>query len=194
MDDDGNTLSATHTSIGDLRLMGMYTGLSEDMSTGLEVGAKLPTGPYNESLLDRDTQIGTGTTDLLLGGYRMGQQADWGWYAQVMWQHAFNTRNGYKPGDSFDANVGVHYDGLLSRFPIVPVMQVGGSFRGIDSGEKSDPDNTGYSRVYVAPGLQIPLSGRLNLYGDVRIPIFTHVRGNQLVAPSYVSLTMGFGV
>ena len=193
-DDDGNIVSANHTSFGDVRLMGMYTGLSEDMSTGVEVGAKLPTGPFNESLLDRDTQIGTGTTDLLLGGYRMGQEGTWGWYAQVMWMHAFNTRDGYRPGDSFDANVGFHYDGLLSRFPIVPMVQVGGSFRGIDSGENSDPDDTGYDRVYVAPGVQILLSARVSLYGDVRIPVFTHVRGNQLVAPALVSLTMGFGV
>lgn len=57
-DDDGNTALATHTSFGDVRLMGMYTGLSEDMSTGLQFGLKLPTGPINESVLDRDTRSG----------------------------------------------------------------------------------------------------------------------------------------
>jgi hypothetical protein len=193
-EDDGNIVSATHTSFGDVRLMGMYTGLSEDMSTGIQLGVKLPTGSFHGSLLDRDTQIGTGTTDFLLGGYRMGQGGNWGWYAQVMWQHAFNMRGGYRPGDSFDANVGLHYDGFLPQLPIVPVVQVEGSFRGIDSGENAEPDNTGYGRVYVAPGVQIVLSGRVSLYGDVRIPVITHVRGNQLVAPALMNLTIGFAV
>jgi len=193
-DDDGNIVSATHTSFGDVRLMGVYTGLSEDMSTGIQLGVKLPTGPFSESLLDRDTQIGTGTTDLLVGGYRMGQAGAWGWYAQVMWQHPFNSRDGYKPGDSFDASVGLHFDGLLGRLPLMPVVQVAGSFRGIDSGENADPDNTGYDRVYIAPGLQVLLSGRVSLYADVRIPVVTHVRGTQLVAPALVNLAMGFGV
>ena len=191
-DDDGNTALATHTSFGDVRLMGMYTGLSEDMSTGLQFGLKLPTGPINESVLDRDTQIGTGTSDLLLGGYQMGQERGWGWYAQVMWQHAFNERDGYRPGDSFDVNVGAHYDGLLSSLRIVPVLQVQGSFRGIDSGDNSDPDNTGFERLYISPGLQVIATTHFTLYGDLRIPIITHVRGFQLVAPALANLTVGY--
>ncbi|HMK38962.1 MAG TPA: hypothetical protein VK569_06450 [Bacteroidota bacterium] len=192
IDDDGNAASVTHTSFGDVRLTGMYTGLSEDMSTGLQFGVKLPTGPYNESLLDRDTQIGTGTTDLLLGGYQMGQEKGWGWYTQAKWQHAFNEREGYRPGDSFDVNVGAHYDGLLESLMIVPVLQIQGSFRAIDSGENADPENTGYSRLYVTPGFQVVASNHFTLYADLRIPVLTHVRGNQLVAPAPVNLAMGY--
>ena len=69
IDDMGNIASIEHTSPADIRIMGIYTGLSKDMSTGILLGLKLPTGPFNLSLLDRDTQIGTGTTDLLVGGY-----------------------------------------------------------------------------------------------------------------------------
>lgn len=192
MDEDGNLASATHTSFGDVRFMGMYTGLSEDMSTGLQFGLKLPTGAFNESLLDRDTQIGTGTTDLLLGGYQMGQEKGWGWYVQVMWQHAFNMREGYRPGDSFDVNGGIHYDGLLGSLRIIPVLQLQGSFRGIDSGDKAGPDNTGFERFYVSPGLQVIATSHLSLYADLRIPLMTHVRGNQLVAPALVNVMMGY--
>jgi hypothetical protein len=59
-------------SIGDIRLQGMYTGLSEDMSTGFTLGLKLPTGDWHYPPLDRDTQIGTGSTDLLFGAYHLG--------------------------------------------------------------------------------------------------------------------------
>jgi hypothetical protein len=170
----------------------MYTGLSEDMSTGLQFGLKLPTGAFNQSLLDRDTQIGTGTTDLLLGGYQMGQENGWGWYAQVMWQHAFNERDGYRPGDSFDVNGGIHYDGLLNSLSIMPVVQLQGSFRGIDSGDNADPENTGFERLYLSPGLQVIATSHISLYGDLKIPLMTHVRGVQLVAPALVNLTMGY--
>jgi len=192
--DDGSLASVTHSSFGDVRVMGMYTGLSDDMSTGLQFGVKLPTGSFDQSLMDRDTQIGTGTTDLLLGGYRMGQETGWGWYAQVMWQHAFNTRDGYRPGDSFDVNGGVHFDRVLSSIGIIPMVQVAASFRGIDGGDEAEPDNTGYDRVYIAPGIEAMLLNGVSIYASVRIPVLTHVRGNQLVASQLVDITLSYGI
>ncbi len=192
--EDGSVGSVTHMAFGDVRVTGMYTGLSEDMSIGLQFGLKLPSGAFHQSQLDRDTQVGTGTTDLLLGGYWMRQETGWGWYAQAMWQRALDTREGYRPGDSFDMNIGVHYDNLLSTVPIIPMLQLVGSFRAIDRGPNADPDNTGYTRLFVAPGFEIVTSSHFNIYGDVRIPVATHVRGYQLVAPALYSLTVGFTV
>ena len=59
-------------TIGDIRIMGMYTGLSEDMSTGLLAGAKFPSGSWTYPHANRDTQIGSGSADLLLGAYHLG--------------------------------------------------------------------------------------------------------------------------
>jgi len=191
---DGSIASANHTSFGDVRLTGVYTGISEDMSTGVQFGLKLPTGAFHQSLLDRDTQIGSGTTDLLLGGYQMGQEVGWGWYTQLMWQHALGAREGYRPGDSFDINAGVHYDGFLGQFGIVPMLQIAGSFRGIDDGAAADPANTGFQRMYVSPGLEIVATRHLVMYGDLKIPVVTHVRGIQLVAPALVNLTMSYSI
>ena len=193
-DEDGNVVSANHTSLGDVRLMGMYAGLFEDMSVGLQFGLKLPTGSFRQSLLDRDTQIGTGTTDLLLGGYRMGQESGWGWFVQALWQRALNSREGYRPGDDFDVSGGVHYDKLVSELGVVPMIQIVASFRAIDSGSNADPENTGYERVYLSPGIEVVAVSNLNLYADLRIPLVTHVRGYQLVAPSLVSIALGWRI
>lgn len=192
--DAGEIASVNHTSFGDARILGMYAGLSEDMSTGLEFGLKLPTGAFHESLLDRDTQIGSGTTDLLLGGYQMGQEDGWGWFAQLMWQHAFSPREGYRPGDSFDVNLGAHFDGLLNSLRIVPMLQLAGSFRGTDGGANADPENTGYERLYVSPGIEAVIAPQISFYGDLKIPLLTHVRGVQLVAPALVNLTMSYNI
>ena len=192
IDDDGNTETTQHTSMGDIRVMGMYTGLTGDMSTGLQLGFKLPTGSFTLDGLDRDTQIGSGTTDVLLGAYKRFQENGWGWDAQVAWQHALNTRDGYRPGDSFDANLAVHYDNLVQDFHVIPVLQFVASFRAIDSGENSDPDNTGYQRIYLSPGIEVVVTNHLRFYTDIRIPLMTHVRGYQLVAPSLASLSVGY--
>lgn len=190
--ESGGLASTNHISVADVRVLGMYTGISEDMSTAVQFGLKLPTGPYNLSLLDRDTQIGTGTTDLLLGGYQMGQENDWGWFAQAMWQHAFNSRDGYRPGDSFDMTLGVHYDNLLETYKVVPILQLIASFRGSDSGVNADPASTGYERLYVSPSVEVNVSPNIQLYGDVRIPLLTHVTGYQLVAPALFEVTLGY--
>ena len=119
----------------------------------------------------------------------MGQNLSWGWFAQVLLQHALNTRDGYRPGDSFDVNVGFHYDGLVRSSSLVPMLQVIGSFRGRDGGSKSDPENTGYQRLLVAPGVEFQINPKVQLFADIRIPIITNVTGYQLVAPSLLNAT-----
>jgi hypothetical protein len=190
IDDDGSLTSATHFSLGDMRVLGMYSGISEDMSTSLSFGLKLPTGPTDQAGFDRDTQIGSGTTDLILGGYRMGQESSWGWYAQAMWQHALNTKNGYRPGDSFDVDLGFHYDKLANSLLIIPIVQVVASFRDADSGVLSEPDETGYQRLYVVPTIEVNLSRNIQIYTDIRLPFLTNVTGNQLVAPALLNASV----
>ena len=68
-EDGGQLGSFDHSAFGDVRLMGMYTGFSDDMSTGLSFGLKFANGDYTYQGFDRDTSIGTGTTNLLLGIY-----------------------------------------------------------------------------------------------------------------------------
>jgi hypothetical protein len=76
-------------SVGDIEVVGMYTGFFEDMSTGVTFGLKLPTGTYTADGLDRDTQIGSGSTDLLLGGFHRGLLTGdnhWQYFAQARWR------------------------------------------------------------------------------------------------------------
>ena len=81
-------------SIGDVELMGMYTGFSKDMSTGVIFGLKLPSGMFTAPGFDRDTQIGTGSTDLILGAFHRGMITGdnaWQYFVQVRWQQPFLT-------------------------------------------------------------------------------------------------------
>jgi len=184
--------SVDEKSLADINLLGMYTGFSPNMSTALEFGLKLPTGPHTQALMDRDTQIGTGTTDLLLGGYHLWQWEEWGAYVQAMYSYALNKSDEYRPGDRFNAAIGAHYDSFEPDYRIVPLATVKASFRGRDSGENADPDNTGYQRLFVSPGFEVTITKRLNFYADVDVPVYTHVNGFQLVAPLLVNTSISY--
>ena len=112
--DDGGIGSFHHDALGDIRVLGMYTGFSDDMSSGLIFGLKLATGDYTYPNFDRDTSIGTGTTNAILGGYHEGNlnaANTWSWFVQGQYERAFNTRAGYRPGNELDAAAGVYYSG-----------------------------------------------------------------------------------
>ncbi|HTQ15450.1 MAG TPA: hypothetical protein VMH86_16390 [Rhizomicrobium sp.] len=176
-----------HSALGDIRLMGVYSGFSPDMSSGIIFGVKLPTGDHTYANFDPDTEIGSGSTDLLLGGYTSGSfdaTQKFTWFAQVLWQHHLATQNNYVPGSELNGAVGVSYSGwtLAQNVALTPVLQVLASERGRDGGAMGEPDDTGYQRLIVSPGLSLSVN-QWKLYADVELPVYQHMNGNQLIAP-----------
>jgi hypothetical protein len=185
--DSGSLVKSDHGSIGDVRLMGVYSGFSPDMSTGVIFGAKLPTGDHNFAGFDTDVEIGSGSTDLILGGYHSGQigaTGDFVWYAQAMWQHEVTTRDRYTPGSERNAALGISYNNWsIGGVRIAPVVQAIYSGRGHDTGAAGDPDSTGYDRALIAPGLSFATQN-WTFYADVELPVWQHVTGDQIIAPA----------
>ena len=193
--DSGSPEAFNHSAFGDVRLMGVYSGFSKDMSTGVIFGLKLPTGDSTYPNFDSDVEIGSGSTDILLGGYHTGSfdvAGDFGWYAQVLWQHQIAIQHNYSPGSELNGAVGVSYNGwkLGSSISIAPVAQVVLSYRGHDGGI-GDPENTGYSRALIAPGVAVSFKN-YKIYADVEVPFYQHVTGNQLIAPSAFKLIASY--
>ena len=175
-----------HSALGDIRVLGTYTGFSPDMSTGLSVGVKLPTGDWTYPNFDRDTSIGTGTTDLLLGGYHLGNisvENNLQWFVEALFQRAFNTREGYRPGNETDAAAGLLYDGIQmgNNNTLTAVLQLIGSNRLHDSGVNADPPNSGYHRVLLSPGLEADL-GNWKFYGDAEFRVYHYANAAPSVA------------
>ena len=86
--------------VADIEIMGMYTGFFKDMSTGIIFGVKLPTGTFTAPGLDRDNQIGTGSTDLLLGAFHRGLLSGdnaWQYFSQIMWRQPFLYQSAADP-------------------------------------------------------------------------------------------------
>jgi hypothetical protein len=184
--DSGTPETFDHGSLGDVRLMGVYSGFSPDMSSGVIFGVKLPTGDNSYKNFDHDVEIGSGSTDLLLGGYTSGAFSatqSFNWFAQALWQKPLTSQEHYHPGYELNGAAGVSYNNwtLGTGTTLSPVLQVLVSDRGRDGGV-GDPANTGYQRVMVSPGISLGLQ-QWKLYADVELPVYQHVNGNQLIAP-----------
>lgn len=185
-EDTGELMSASHGAVGDIRLRGIYTGLSADMSTGLTFGLKLANGDATYPGFDADMQIGSGSTDLLLGGYhlaRLTQDNRWTLFTQAQWDQPVSHRSNYRPGAEVVATAGVYYEGwsLGAGAKFSPVTQLRYVHRLRDGGPDGDAENTGYDRLLVAPGMELA-AGKYRIYADVGLPLYTYAHGNQLFA------------
>jgi hypothetical protein len=194
-DGNGNVAGFDHASIGDIRVRGVYSGFSSDMSSGLTFGFKLPTGPINTPDFDRDTQIGTGSTDLLLGAYHVGRipKVDaWNWFTNAQWDEPLIDGGGYRPGAELDAAFGSYYDGWRAMgAKIAPLAHAIGSVRWHDQGVLAHSSDSGYQRVLLSPGFELTKDA-VRVYGDVELPVYQFMYGNQLVASELFKLSVGW--
>lgn len=181
--------------LGDIRVLGRYQGFSEDHAFGVQLGLKLPTGGFRQTFeagpqagqpLDRALQLGTGTTDLLIGAYAFGELAqDWGIFAQVLGQRPLGEREGFRPGDGLNANAGVRYTGFAG---VTPHLQLNLRAEGRESGINADVANSGATLVYLSPGLTVGVTRGLQLYAFAQLPVAQRVSGLQLEPRFSVSL------
>jgi hypothetical protein len=184
--------------VGDVRLRGLYTGFFPDLSAGVTFGVKLPTGDFKfePDVVDRDTQLGTGSTDILLGGYfrhNLGKNQRWDWFAQLELDVPVLIQDEYRPGVELDTAAGIDYMGFkLGRTRISPVAQVIFTERTSDSGANSaNPTASGYQRILLSPGVELHIHP-FKIYADAEFPVYQNFTGNQLAAPFLVKASISY--
>lgn len=191
---DTEVSTSQRKGVGDIRVTARYQGVMEDQSFGVQVGFKLPTGsrdqdfsvgPQVGSPLDRGLQMGTGTTDILFGVYKHGSLGgDWGYFSQAMGQVALNSRDGFRPGNSVNANLGVRYNGN----PVVsPHFQLNVRMEARETGENADNANSGATLTYLSPGVTIQAGPKVQFYVFIQVPVLQRVDGLQVEPRSIFS-------
>ena len=168
-------------------MLARYQGFSEDAGIGLQFGLKLPTGRFKQdfaagpqagALLDRGLQLGTGTTDALLGVYKFGYLTESiGYFGQAMAQLALDARDHFRPGNSLNLNLGLRY---LDAGRFTPQIQLNLHGEQRESGAQADRPNSGAVLAYLSPGLGIRITRRLDAFAFVQFPVYQHVNGLQL--------------
>jgi hypothetical protein len=183
--------------LGDVRVLGRFQGFSDEHSFGIQFGLKLPTGGTKQNFnagaeagmpVDAGLQMGTGTTDLLLGCYAFGGLgADWGCFGQVLFQKPLAEKNGFKPADGVNANFGVRYSGFAS---VTPHLQLNLRAEGSESGVNADVANSGATLAYLSPGLTFNVRPGFQVYVFGQVPVAQRVNGLQLELRSSLSVGM----
>jgi hypothetical protein len=187
-------ISTSHgKGVGDVRVTARYTGFTEQRDTGLQIGIKLPTGGFHDTFidgpqagepLDRGLQLGTGTTDLLLGIYNFGTlNPQWEYFTQAIVQQPLNSRESFRPGTGLNVNFGIRY---VAHANIIPQLQVNVRAEGRESGENGDVENSGATLAYLSPGITMTLGKSLHAYAFVQIPFYQRVNGLQ-IEPKYTA-------
>jgi len=178
--------------LGDVRVVGRRQWMTEDKEAarlayfGLNLGLKLPTGDRDVEnsagqVAERSLQPGTGTTDVIFGGYYSGVLpfADSSWFVQALGQSAVDSRDNYKPGKRYTLDLGYRYEWSAS---VGLMVQLNALHRGRDSGSEAEPDDSGGKFVYVSPGVSIAVNKTVQIYGFVQLPLYQYVNGVQLTA------------
>ena len=163
-------------AIGDIEVMGMYTGFFKDMSTGVIFGLKFPTGtlhrprarsrhpdrlgqhrPAARRLPSRHAQRRQCLAVFLAGDVAAavplsGRRGPAG---LLRWQWRPGAE--LPPGLQVDGAVGILYNNwynVLGFDKITPLGQVIISHRAADTGTGADPFNSGFDRVMLSPGIE----------------------------------------
>jgi len=194
---EGDTeLSTSQDSgIGDVRIMGRWSGFAAQRSSGILFGLKLPTGNFNDrfesgpqagEIVDRGLQLGTGTVDAIIGAYNFGMLApEWGYFAQATLQQPLDSRDDFKPGTGVNVNLGLRYNGNET---IEPNLQLNARVEKREHGANADVRNSGATLVYLSPGVTWKVNRHLSAFGFVQVPIYQRVNGLQLEATQFISV------
>ena len=194
---EGDTdISTSHaTGLGDIRLLARYQKFSTADSFGFQFGLKLPTGGFHQNfaegpqageLLDRGLQLGTGTTNLLVGAsWFTRPTVNLGLFASVMLDQPLVARDGFLPSDSATLSSGVRW---LNSSRFTPQLQLNIKAEGREHGDQADTPNSGGTIAYLSPGVTAELAPHVNSYVFVQLPVYQHVNGLQLEPKWVLSL------
>jgi hypothetical protein len=200
-------LSTSNSSrLGDVKLIGSYQGILPTHNLGLQLGLKLPTGRYGDSVkfnggpaegdpLDASLQPGTGSTDVVVGAYyyrAISQNFDLlvnGQFQYAVKQHMDEPGNDYRPGDSTTVSLGLRYEGSPKWSPQV---QLNVSHKSADQGALADVENTGGTVAYISPGVTARVQKQMLVFGFVQVPVYSNLSGYQLFPRWTASVGMSY--
>lgn len=195
-------ISSRDSGLGDIKLLASYQGFLPKHNLGVQIGIKLPTGNYgglakdgvkvvgknptrfsDGSILDASLQLGTGTTDLIVGAYyyqALSENFDGfvnGQFQTAISQKLDQTDADYRPGNQATLNAGLRYQGFEK---VTPQLQVNMIHKTHDHGALSGVGTAG-TVAYLSPGLTVDVVKGVQAYGFVQVPIHSQVSDYQLL-------------
>lgn len=174
---------------------GNYGGPTAD-GTGI-VGrhpAAFSSGPLSQNaspgnLVDTSLQPGTGSTDVIAGIYYHRAVSDnYDAFVNGQFQAAVAHRldqrgQDFRPGNTLTTSIGVRYE---AQPGFVPQLQLNIFRKSADQGALADTADSAGTIAYLSPGVTVSVTSKLQAFGFVQLPIYSHLVGYQL-APRWTA-------
>jgi hypothetical protein len=201
-----NISGSRSSSLGDIKFIMNWQGMLPTHNLGFQLGVKLPTGDYGGpnaagtgtvgrnpvyfgtgpsagQLLDTSLQPGTGSTDLIVGGYyyqAVSQNFDAfvnGQFQAAVKENLDQAGEDYRPGNLTTVSFGARYE---ANPKIVPQLQVNITHKSADQGALADTLDTAGNVVYLSPGISASVMKGTQTYAFVQLPVYSKLDGYQI--------------
>ncbi len=193
LNEAGDIVTGNEFGLADVTLLLRYKALvAHDMETTSIIsfagGVKLPTGKTNGrdsegNLLDAHIQLGTGSTDALLGvsGFLTFQRV--ALIANVLGSLTSEGANGHTFGNILNYDASARYRIYPSEYgdtQLFTTFGIYGEWRGRELQDGSAITSSGGNVVFLSPGLQLFPLPSISIEASYHIPIIHALNGSQL--------------
>jgi len=189
--DDYSSPIVHTTGIGDIMISGRYTAMEKHIHNStlmlaFQGGIKLPTGKSSEmqngELIDPHLQIGTGSTDFILGTNFLFAKNRFALSANVLYGIKTKGRTGYRFGNDMNYDLASRYrvyQSGIGRNMIFLNAGFYGEFKERESMDDAVIDNSGGNTLYISGGIDYFLSPSVLFGLQLQKPVYYHLYGIQ---------------
>ena len=193
LDSNGAVQSLENSGLADISLLARYNLIASHAFDATQIvsvsaGVKLATGNTSKrdasgDLADAHLQLGTGSTDLLLGTSVLLGFEDWSLNLNLLGGITGKGANGHQFGNNLNY-------ALTGRYRVYPndmenptffvTLGVLGEWRAHELMDGVEDPNSGGNVAYVAPGVQIYFSPQFSFEASYQAPFVHALNGEQL--------------
>jgi hypothetical protein len=189
----GEIVTGNQFGLGDVDLLARYKpyvghGMESTYIVSVAAGVKLPTGRTDGrdsqgELLDPHVQLGTGSTDFLLGASGFAAIGRTAFILNLLAGIDRKGANGHQFGNTLNYDATVRYGVTPDDYDspqLFATFSLIGELRGREQQNGLVDDNSGGNVVYVSPGMQLFVTPALTLELSYQQPIIHSLHGQQL--------------
>ncbi len=189
----GQTIVGNQFGVGDLAMLGRYKAfVGHDIAStfilSVQGGVKLPTGrtdghDSHGDILDAHVQLGTGSTDALVGISAIAAVGRIAFIGNVLGSITGKGANSHQFGNSANYDATVRYrvwPGDYEETQLFLTFSLDGEFRGQEREDGAVDPNSGGHVVYASPGIQVFVTPAFSLEFSYQQAVLHNLYGQQL--------------
>jgi len=189
----GNVVNGNQFGLGDIAVLARYKaimthGMESTYMLSLNAGVKTPTGRTNGydsqgNLLDAHIQLGTGSTDFLVGCSGIAAFDRAALIANVLTSITTQGAHGHRFGNSVNYDLSLRYRLFPEGYEGVQffgVVGLTGEWRGREIQDGTPDENSGGNVAYISPGAQVFFTPSVSVEAAFQYPVVHALHGEQL--------------